>query len=178
MNWVSEEHVRIDDVEIDSLVAELGMSDGVVRWNARQRLVQIGRPAVPALIQALASADEGARWEAAKALGEIRDPQAAPALVDALEDWAPGVRWLAAKGLIALGNGALPALLQAVERCADSLWLRAGVEQVLHDLIQDQDGLADEAFPVLEALRGVEPGVEAPVAAYRVLASWQQGTGG
>ncbi len=172
---MSEEYVRPDDAGIDCLVAELGVSDGVVRWNARERLGQIGKPAVPALIQALASPDEGVRWEAAKALGQLRDPRAAPALVDALEDWAPGVRWLAAKGLIALGSDALVALLQALEKCADNLWLRVGAEQVLHDLIQD--GLADEALPVLQALRGLEPGLQAPVAAYKVLQSWRQETG-
>ncbi len=166
---MSEEYERPDDAAIDSLVAELGMSDGVVRWNARRRLAQIAKPAVPALIQALASADEGVRWEAAKALGEIRDPRAAPALVDALEDWAPGVRWLAAKALIALGSGAVVALLEALEKCADNLWLRVGVEQVLHDLIQG--GLADDALPVLQALRGLQPEIQAPVAAYKVLQS-------
>lgn len=174
MNCMSEEHVRPDDSEIDCLVAELGMPDGVVRWNARQRLVQIGKPAGPALIGALASADEGVRWEAAKTLGEIRDPQAGPALVDALEDFASSVRWLATKALIALGCDAFVAVLQALEKCADNLWLREGVEQVLRDLIQD--GLADEALPVLEALRGLEPEVQAPVAAYNVLESRLHGT--
>jgi hypothetical protein len=124
---------------------------------------------------ALKSPGENTRWEAAKALGAIRDPRAANALVEALEDSQPAVRWLAAKALIALGRGGLVNVLRGVEHCVDNVWLKEGVIQVLHTLVRE--GIAPEASPVLEALEGVMPAIEAPVAAYRVLQSLEKRSG-
>src|SRR5512136_1578624 len=105
---------------IEALVEELGSNDGLKRLHARERLIEMEATAVPALMKALKSPSEQVRWEAAKTLGEIRDPSAAEALVDALEDNEPAVRWLAAKALIALGRGALVPVLRGVERCVDN----------------------------------------------------------
>jgi HEAT repeats len=163
---------QAEDASLTSLVAELEASDGIRRRDTRERLVEIGRPAGPALITALASPSRSVRWEAAKALGQIRDPRATPALVDALEDVDPAVRWLAAGGLLALGQQGLVALLEALEQCSDSLWLREGAHHVLHTLIRD--GLADEAVPVLQALEDIEPAVETPTAAQCALLGLRQ----
>jgi HEAT repeat protein len=152
---------------IQSLMVALGSSDGVERLRAREKLVEIGKPAVPGLTMALSSPNEKVRWEAAKALGEIRDPTTANALVDTLEDVEPAVRWLAAKALIALGRGGLVAVLEGVERCVDNVWMKEGVIHVLHTLVRD--GIAPEAAPVLEALEDILPRIEAPVEAYHVL---------
>ena len=160
------------DKVIESLVVELGCSDGGERLRAREKLVEVGKPAVLALIGALKSPSEKTRWEAAKALGEIRDPRAASALVDSLEDAEAAVRWLAAKALIALGRRGLVAVLHGVERCVDNLWLKDGVIHVLHTLVRD--GIAPEAAPVLEALEDIAPRIEAPVAAYHALQLLQQ----
>lgn len=154
-------------LSVEALIPDLASKDGTKRHRARVALQHIGRPAVPALLQALNSPSENVRWEAAKALGVIRDPRAGPALVDALEDEDPAVRWLAAEALIALGRHALVPVLSSVERCADSEWLQAGVAQVLRALVKDD--LAPEAAPVLEALNSVDAAVAAPAAAYRVL---------
>jgi hypothetical protein len=156
-----------EDDTIASLVADLGVSHGMQRRETRQRLIDIGQAAVPALIAALSSPSENVRWEAAKALGEIRDPRAAPALMDALEDTEPGVRWLAEEALIALGRRGLLTILEALEERCDSRWLCDGAHHVLHTLIRE--GVADEARPVLEALEDLEPAVEVPVAAYHAL---------
>ena len=152
---------------VESLVEELASNDGAKRQRARERLVEMGATAVPALLTALGSPGENVRWETAKALGEIRDPRAAPALVDALEDNEAAVRWLAAKALIALGRRGLVPLLEGVVRCTDNSWLKAGAVHVLHTLVRE--GVAPEAAPVLEALEDIAPRVEAPVAAYHVL---------
>jgi hypothetical protein len=128
---------------------------------------------VPALISTLRLPSEHARWEAAKALGEIGNPRAAPALVKALEDEKAAVRWLAATALIGLGRDALVPLLQGLEGHSDSIWFRDGAHHVLHSLIRD--GVAGEAVPVLEALENLEPRVEAPIAAYHVLEALQEG---
>jgi hypothetical protein len=155
------------DETIASLMDALASTDGVERHAAREQLEEIGRPAMPFLIRALQSPSAYARWEAAKALGEIGDASAAPALVGALEDEKAAVRWLAATALTNLGRDALVSLLRGLESNSDSNWFRDGAHHVLRDLIRE--GVADEAIPVLEALEDIEPSIEAPVAAYHVL---------
>lgn len=152
---------------IKSLVGVLASTNGVERHAAREKLEEIGKPAVPTLIGSLKSPSEFARWEAAKALCEIADASAAPALVDTLEDEKAAVRWLAAAALINLGRYALAPLLRGLEGHSDSIWFRDGAHHVLHSLIRD--GVADEAMPVLDALENLEPSIEAPIAAYHVL---------
>jgi HEAT repeat protein len=125
------------------------------------------------LLAALQSPKRHARWEAAKALGEIADPGAAAALVGRLEDDESAVRWLAATALINLGRDALVPLLQGLETHSDSLWFREGAHHVLHSLVRE--GVADEVRPILEALENLEPRVEAPIAAYHVLQDLREG---
>jgi hypothetical protein len=155
------------DDKISSLVEALTSADTVERHDARVQLEEVGPPAVPALLTALQSPSERARWEAAKALSGIPDPSAAPALVRTLEDEKAAVRWLAATALINLGRDALVPLLQGLVGQSDSIWFRDGAHHVLRSLIKD--GVADEAIPVLEALEDIEPCIEAPVAAHNVL---------
>jgi hypothetical protein len=155
------------DETIASLIGALASTDGVERHAAREQLEEIGRPAVPSLVRVLQSPSPHARWEAAKALGEIADASAAPALVHALEDEKAAVRWLAATALINLGRNALVPLLRGLEGNSDSIWFRDGAHHVLRGLIKD--GVADEAIPVIEALEDIEPCIEAPIAAYHVL---------
>jgi len=147
---------------IKSLVADLGSKDGQVRVRARKSLVAIGGQAVKPLVKALSSKKEWVRWEAAKTLGQIGDPAAVQALAKALEDKMFDVRWLAAEGLIAIGRKALIPLLQALMEHPDSLWLREGVHHVLHDV--DKEDINEILQPVLGALEGFEPSVEAPLA--------------
>jgi HEAT repeats len=156
-----------DEAMVAHLIQTLGSHDGVERRQARQRLVALGRHVTMPLTELLTSSNPHARWEAAKALVELRDPRAAPALVQALEDDNFAVRWLAAGALVALGRDALIPLLEALERGSDSVWMREGAHHVLHTLIRD--GVADEALPVLEALQDIEPVLEVPIAAYNVL---------
>ena len=62
---------------IPELIAALASSSPVARKKAREGLVALGRPAVPALIQLLSHRQPHVRWEAAKALGAVADPIAA-----------------------------------------------------------------------------------------------------
>ena len=103
------------------------------------------------------------RWKTAKTLGQIGDPTAIQALIKALEDKMFDVRWLAAEGLISIGGKALIPLLRNLMDHSDSLWLREGVHHVLHDL--DNPGINEVLQPVLVALEGFEPSVDAPLAA-------------
>ena len=164
---MQEDDLMLSDRDIETLGDSLAEMDGVERQAAREQLVKVGKQAVPPLLKALESPSERARWEAAKALGEIAEPGAAPALVNALEDKKSAVRWLAATALINLGRAALVPLLRGLEGHSDSIWFRDGAHHVLRTLIRE--GEADEAIPVLEALENIEPVVEAPIAAYHAL---------
>jgi HEAT repeat protein len=153
--------------EINRLVSQLDGRNWLRSHDAREELVDIGRAAVPALVQALHDPDEHVRWEAAKALGQISDSSAAPALVEALLDANFGVRWLAAEGLIRMRRRGLKPLLQALIEHSDSVWLRQGAHHILRTLATS--GPHGEIEPVLDALTGPEPIVEVPPAAAQVL---------
>jgi HEAT repeat protein len=152
-----------DAAAISSLIAAFASEEGPVREAARRRLVHIGRPAVRPLMEALAGGDTQTRWEAAKTLGHLTDPDAAPALVRALQDEEFGVRWLAAEGLILLEGEGLRPLLRALTEHPDSGWLRQGAHHVLRVL--SRRGFREVARPVLAALDGLEPALQVPLAA-------------
>lgn len=157
-----------DQIAIDTLISELAGPNGLKRQDARLKLVEIGKAAVPTLVETLDDQREPVRWEAAKALSQIGEPTAAPALVKALEDENFGVRWLAAEGLIAAGRKGLRPLLQALVHHSDSGWLREGAHHVLRSLI-GEPGLYDLIAPMLAALDDVEPVIEVPLAAQETL---------
>jgi hypothetical protein len=160
----------LKETPIEALIARWTGGSGFERQTIRQYLVALGRPAVGPLTSALLRAsDNTVRWEAAKTLREIADPASAPALVCALEDRMFSVRWLAAGGLIAMERAGLPDLLRVLIERPNSLRLLQGAHHVLRVLVEG--GIADEAAPVLEALRDVEPEVGVPVAAFAALKS-------
>ncbi len=148
---------------IGTLVADLASRNDVTRVRGRQLLVSMGKAAVPSLIEALKNKKYLVRWEAAKALGEIGEPEAASALVEALEDREFDVRWLAAEGLIKLNINGLKPLLQALRDRGDSALLREGAHHVFHDLAKG--ALKKSLTSVLAALERIEPGEEVPWAA-------------
>ena len=153
--------------DIDSLVAALASPERVTRQTARETLVAVGHPAVGPLLPLLDDRNDHVRWEAAKSLADIGDPDAAPALVQTLEDREAGVRWLAAEGLIRMRRAGLKSLFQALIERPDSVWLREGAHHVLHSLTKM--GLAEGMMPVLAALEGIEPTATLPSAARRAL---------
>ena len=155
---------------IGEFIAAFSAKDGYRRQLARQALVRIGRPCVNALIEALGSPLTVVRWEAADALGEIREPSAAPALVNALRDQAIEVRWVAAEGLIALGRASLEPLLRALIKYFGSLQLREGAHHVLYALNKSRQ-LNKDTQAVLKSLRSFEPVVSVPWAAQTALDS-------
>ncbi len=150
------------------LILFLGHENGWVRHQARECLVIIGKPAVPELIKALQNQNEDVRWEAAKALSQIKDPRAAPALAKALSDKNFGVRWLAAEGLIILKGAAItPLLLELIEH-PDVIWLRQGAHHVLQGLAKKRV-YSQQSVPLLAALEGPEPAVKVPFVAKNLL---------
>jgi HEAT repeat protein len=161
-------HSKPDPDTIAEFMAQLGHENGLQREKARLALVDIGHPAIDPLVRTLRAADETVRWEAAKALSQIGDPQSAPALVRALEDQSFGVRWLAAEGLIHTGWAGLAPLLQALVHQSGSAWLREGAHHILRTLAT-QENLHDLLAPVLAALDDTEPALEVPPAAQKAL---------
>ncbi len=168
---------------IDELVGKLGGGDGRVREDARLRLANIGKPAIPALIESLKKRDKVIRWEAAKTLGEIRDPAAAPPLVKVMSDKIFEIRWLAAEGLIAIGREALPPLLNELIKYPQNPWLQQGAHHVIshfaasdvyiphHEFTHPKQNtsLKELLQPLVSALEGPEPSLEVPREASKVL---------
>lgn len=169
---MSGTHAEIPQEEQDRIaeqIALLGNKDGMVRRQARHRLVETGRPVVPALIDVLAHEKNlHRRWEAAKALGTLRSPEAAGPLVEALMDNSTEIRWLAAEALIALELDALRPLMAALFEHPDDVDLRHGAHHVLHAL-EKSKRLDEASQQVLDVLRSIEPEVGVPVAAHRAM---------
>ena len=155
------------DQEIDGLLTALRGRDAAARIRARKRLVEIGKPAVPELIALLADHKQLMRWEAAKTLAEIADPEAAPALIQALEDPDQDVRWVAGVAVITLGDDGLRPLLSALTKRSDSIYLFRSAHHVIAGF--KSSGRSPELQRLLEALRSDEPGVMVPPAAREAL---------
>jgi HEAT repeat protein len=160
--------------EIDTLISDLGNKNGLVRQEARKKLEIMGIHATSSLIKALNAPNENVRWEAAKALKDLRDPRAADALVHALMDDSFEVQWLAAEALIALELDAVVPLLRGLTEHSESTFLRQGAHHVLHGL--ERKRLLDrETQSVLDQLRSLEPLEPFPMAAEKALKSLENG---
>jgi HEAT repeat protein len=151
----------------DDLLSKLASDDGMVRREARQALVDRGDEAVPGLKSALRHTDDRVRWEAAKAFGELSDPEAATDLIFALEDEKSEIRWLAAEALIALDReGILPLLRRLIDH-AESEPLREGAHHVLNR--QSSGKWRPALAPVVEDLELERPQEAVPVSASKAL---------
>lgn len=154
---------------IESLMDMLENKDGVIRQKARQALVELGKPAVSSLTQALLnSRQDQVRWEAAKALGGINATRSIPSLVQALEDNNSDVAWAAADALKTFRKAAWPPLLQAlIKSKSESVALRKGAHHVLVD--QKEDGFNDLLATLLQALESSSAPESSAVAANEIL---------
>lgn len=76
---------------------------------------------------------------------------------------------IAAEALMLLGRDGIVPLLKALTRRPDSPALRRGAHHVLR--LSTDENLRRETAPVLEALDGIERGLEIPIAAERALAA-------
>ncbi|WP_165394723.1 HEAT repeat domain-containing protein [Methanofollis fontis] len=143
---------REDPAAIEPLRSALSDPEPGVRWVAMEALGAIGRPALPVLIELLASDDVDVRWGAAIALGDIGDREAVEALAARLEDTDRYVRTRAALALAAIGGPALPALAAVVEGgSAEGRWAAA--------LALGKAGLEEGVPPLSRLLRDGDTGV-------------------
>jgi len=145
---------QFDEKKIASLIDLLKNKDGMNRRKARLVLEKKGKAATPYLIEALSDKIEACRWEAAKTLITIKDPEAASALVESLMDKSFEIQWLAAEALIALKTAAVSPILQALIKHSDSINMQQGAHHVLHAL--EREHLLDKpVIEVLDALRNL-----------------------
>jgi len=83
---------------------------------------------VRGLIMALRHRDAAVQYEAAEALGVLREPAAVPALISALTgDRYSGVRWKAAEALTRIGPPAVEPLIQALGHQDDDARWKAAI---------------------------------------------------
>ena len=90
---------------IQEWIADLADEEPYISEEAADALQEIGEPAVPALIEALASEDVRVRRSVAQILGKIGavTPDIVPALIEALKDGDAEVRENAAQALARMG---------------------------------------------------------------------------
>jgi hypothetical protein len=171
-----EERLSADPVTRSRMLKARVLADGLRDPNSRKRaevrdqLLEMGAAALPALLAALTDPSDTVRWQAAKALSQIHDPETANDLIDAMEDDDFGVRWLAAEGLIAMGSASLDAVLQGLTSCFDSIRIREGARHVLHAMVDG--GFHDESIEkLLHSLQGLAPAAEV---AWAAEAAWEK----
>ncbi len=99
----------------------------VVGWRAVEALIEIGKPAVPYLIEVIKfsrkyeMSTQGGRIRASKALGLIGDPSATKALAKNLGDKSTDVQYETVRALVRIGKLAVPHLIKALKlRNADN----------------------------------------------------------
>jgi len=117
-DWVSDVRIAActalgqirDPSAVTALIACLDKRD--ISEAAANALVQIGKPAVPALTKALTSSKNNVRSAACTVLGKIGDPSAVPALIACLDQW--DISEAAANALVQIGKPAVPALIEAL----------------------------------------------------------------
>ena len=92
-----------DETAISPLIRALSDTDAMVSSLACNALVEIGKAAVPSLLEMSKDAPQMARINAIRALAEIADHNAIPTLMAALEDDSIMIQYWAEEGLERLG---------------------------------------------------------------------------
>jgi gas vesicle protein len=106
-----------DAKQLKKLIHELGSDDFSVREKATQGLTDIGRTALPALREALQSADAEVRQRARRVMDSIQT--STKYLLESLKDSDPSQRKEAAEILERLGGSAKPIVPALVEALKD-----------------------------------------------------------
>lgn len=142
------------DEEIKRQLALLESLDWEVRRTAIEALIEIGAPAIPALIEALLDRKSFYRYSAAEALGRIGNTSAIPALVEVLNDGNNRDldRESSAEALGSIGDASvIPVLIQALRDRESDIRLSATRALYVIALFQPTVQLRG-AIPVLKRL--------------------------
>lgn len=92
-----------DENAIPALIQALSDEDTLVGNLAVKALVNIGKPAVPSLIEKVKSASQSTRILALRALVETRDPRAIPVMMQVMDEDSALLQHWAREGLERLG---------------------------------------------------------------------------
>lgn len=152
---------------ISEMIGRLGSADVLTRQIARKSLVSMGQAAVSPLIAALRSDQPNVCWEAAKALGEIKDPTAATALVETMKNADGDVSWVAAEALTLMDNMVVIPVLRGLLKYSSFHHFRVGAHHVLSQLNSIE--YDDRIQSVLDAIDNLYPEITVPVAAEKSL---------
>ena len=119
---------------VPAIISSLTDSDETIRVIGSVALQNLGEPAVPYLIDALAAPAAEIRLNAAYALGEIGTSldTIIPALIDTLTDPEWNVRRLVVRALVRIGTPAVDSLIQALNSPDQDL--RRMAERALNDI--------------------------------------------
>ena len=120
------------------LLNNLISPNGAVRVQARKELISRGNQAVLPLMVLLKSGTYWGRWEAAKALQDMKSPLSIKALIGALRDDKFEIRWLAAEGLINIGRRVCKPLAEALIETPNSRLLQQGAHHVFKGICDQE----------------------------------------
>ena len=150
MNKIMENKINEKSM-IGGLVKSLFSNNGIERQRTREVLVSIGQPVLEYLDEIVSSNNLAARWEAVKAIGQIKETDGIPLLLRALNDEEFEIRWLAAEGLVEMGELVLVPLFEALIENYQSVFFRQGVHHILNEMkIQGRYGDPSDLLPLLK----------------------------
>ncbi len=161
---------KFEEPELQQLFEKLGSDDGLQRKKARGILVTKGKESIGFLSKIITHPEHVYRWEAAKALDELKNTEAIPYLVQLLDDDKSDIRWIAAEGLINLGKQSVIPLLKTLIEKSESVFILEGAHHIIYDL-NEQENLPEE-FPadkLLSLLKYPEREEGVKMLAYEIL---------
>lgn len=161
-----------DERSASSLLLALTMNRDELHREACRALYNLGPLAKSAWIEALDHPDKQIRWEAARGLGQIGDARAVDILAGGLLDERYSVCWATSNALAHLGTQAVPAVLAILSQNRLNEPSRNAVCHALHGILSDST--QEYIEPLLDALRGPAPDIEAPAIARRLILDWQK----
>ncbi|CAG0947812.1 partial putative phycocyanin operon protein Z, partial [Anaerolineae bacterium] len=136
-----------DPRTIPSLISVLNDDDSRIRKTAADSLVQIGKPAIQALLVALKDQNPRTRSRAAYALGQIGDARTIGDLINAMAESGSSVGRSAELALIKIGKPAVELLINALSSSSSEICGHA-----IRALGKIGDGRAVE--PLIQVFKG------------------------
>jgi HEAT repeat protein len=157
------------------LLTALFMNRDELHREACRALHNLGQLARPAWVNALNHPDKHIRWEAAHGLGQIGDARAVDILAEGLLDENYAIRWATVDVLVHLGARTIPSVLTILSRCTLNELSRQAAYHALHGILSASTH--ERIKPLLDALKGPVPDIEARTIAQRLLLEWKKSEG-
>ncbi len=153
---------------VPALVDALATANESTTAQICATLAQIGKAAVPALLEGSTSRSAWTRWNCLRALRKTGDMRAVSALARALRDSDHGVAWMGAKGLVDYGPLGVEAVLRSLAKGEITAWQMETATYVLRH--QHDQKIRPYLEPLLAHLRSLSStSISTPYLAYQVL---------